>query len=279
MLEERQSVVAAPSISEGQILFRDAIARNDTQSVKKILKNSKRVDDQSATQNEKKGNTVDVNDVLDENFSTGLHVAAEKDLHDMVKLLLHHNANPSLIDLRQNPPFKLAKSKKVRDAFRLYMGSNPDKWDYKAAAMESAGALTFEKINERKRKAREKKKKARQRKKEQQRAAKKDAFVEQIASGLAEYNSSDKTQMNNTNITNALVHGQDVAKTMKTRNVVEDEVEIMERINDIAIRNGESSDNVLVSMLKVKESYGCSAIESLDIVENALVTGINLNAL
>ena len=44
-------------------------------------------------------------------------------------------------------------------------------------------------------------------------------------------------------------------------------------------RNGESSDNVLVSMLKVKESYGCSAIESLDIVENALVTGINLNAL
>ena len=60
---------------------------------------------------------------------------------------------------------------------------------------------------------------------------------------------------------------------------MEDEVEIMERINDIAIRNGESSDNVLVSMLKVKESYGCSAIESLDIVENALVTGINLNAL
>ena len=40
VLEERQSVVAAPSISEGQILFRDAIARNDTQSVKKILKNS-----------------------------------------------------------------------------------------------------------------------------------------------------------------------------------------------------------------------------------------------
>ena len=82
------------------------------------------------------------------------------------------------------------------------MGSNPNKWDYKAAAMESAGALTFEKINERKRKAREKKKKARQRKKEQQRAAKKDVLVEQIASGLAEYNSSDKTQMKNTNITN-----------------------------------------------------------------------------
>lgn len=194
----------------------------------------------------------------------------------MVKLLLHHNANPSLLDLRQNPPFKLAKSKKVRDTFRLYMGSNPDKWDYKTAAMESAGALTLEKINERKRKARDKKKKARQRKKEQQRAAKKDALVEQMASGLAEYNSSDKMS---TNKTNRLAHDQGAAQNTRTNNVVEDEVEIMERINDIAICNGESSDNILVSMLKVKESYGCSATESLGIVENALVTGISLNAL
>ena len=42
---------------------------------------------------------------------------------------------------------------------------------------------------------------------------------------------------------------------------MEDEVEIMEQINDSSYSNGESSDNVLVSMLKVKESYGCSAIE------------------
>ena len=108
-----------PLSQKGRYFFVMLLHATHMQSVKKILKNSKRVDDQSATQNEKKGNTVDVNDVLDENFSTGLHVAAEKDLHDMVKLLLHHNANPSLIDLRQNPPFKLAKSKKVRDAFRL----------------------------------------------------------------------------------------------------------------------------------------------------------------
>ena len=277
VLEQRQPLLAAPSLSEGQILFRDAIARNDTQTVKKMLKKSKRLEnDQSALQNERQGSAVGINDVLDENFSTGLHVAVKKDLHDMVKLLLHHNANPSLLDLRQNPPFKLAKSKKVRDTFRLYMGSNPDKWDYKTAAMESAGALTLEKINERKRKARDKKKKARQRKKEQQRAAKKDALVEQMASGLAEYNSSDKIS---TNKTNRLAHDQGTAKSTRTNNVVEDEVEIMERINDIAIRNGESGDNILVSMLKVKESYGCSATESLGIVENALVTGISLNAL
>jgi hypothetical protein len=280
-----QPVVAIPSLSEGRVCLHDAIVRNDTQLVKKILKKSERyVDNHSAPNNYKREDTVNVNDALDAKFSTGLHVAVKQDLHDMVKLLLLHNANPALLDSKQNPPFKLAKSKKVRDVFRLYMGSNPDKWDYKTAAMESAGALTLEKINERKRKAKEKKKKARQRKKEQLKVSKKGALMEQMESGLDDYNNNVNVRAEKTSLSPGLASFQDTANTLRktnssSQNVMEDEVEIMERIQDIAIRNGEISDIVLVSMLQVKESYGCSAFESLEIVENALMTGINLNAL
>ena len=72
-----------------------------------------------------------VNGIVDINGGTGLHVAANNGLYDMANLLLHRDADPTIFDNKQ-PPFKIVKSKKVRDIFRLYMGKYPKKWNYKS---------------------------------------------------------------------------------------------------------------------------------------------------
>ena len=232
------------NISKEQQFLYDAIVKNDTNQVKKILNQ----------------NPSFVNGIVDTNGSTGLHVAATNGLYDMANLLLHRDADPTIFDNKMNPPFKIVKSKKVRDIFRLYMGKYPKKWNYKKAAMHNAGALTSAKVDAKKRKAKEKKKKARQRKKEQQRAEKKDALNEEIALGLVE-------------------HDNKVVKQMTKQDGVENQFEIMERMNDIAVVNGETEDNIMLSMLRLKEIHHCNAGKALDMIENALMNGIPLSQL
>ena len=60
---------------------------------------------------------------------------------------------------------------------------------------------------------------------------------------------------------------------------VENQFEIMERMNDIAVVNGETEDNIMLSMLRLKEIHHCNAGKALDMIENALMNGILLSQL
>ena len=125
--------------------------------------------------------------------------------------------------------------------------------------MHNAGALTSAKVDAKKRKAKEKKKKHDNVKKNNK-GLKKDALNEEIALGLVE-------------------HDNKVVKQMTKHDGVENQFEIMERMNDIAVVNGETEDNIMLSMLRLKEIHHCNAGKALDMIENALMNGIPLSQL
>ena len=74
-------------------------------------------------------------------------------------------------------------------------------------------------------------------------------------------------------------HDNKVVKQMTKQDGVENQFEIMERMNDIAVVNGETEDNIMLSMLRLKEIHHCNAGKALDMIENALMNGIPLSQL
>ena len=82
---------------------------------------------------------LDVNDQIDSEYGTTyLQVAASTDQPLMVSLLLEMGANPCTPnDTKTKRPYDLANDKSTRDAFRLFMGSYPDKWDYSQSSIPS----------------------------------------------------------------------------------------------------------------------------------------------
>ena len=98
--------VPSMTINIDGVNFKNAIKKNDTELVKKILSNDDTM----------------INAIIDaENGSTGLHIAVKSNLYDMVNLLLTRGADPTRQDFHRNVPFKLCgKNKKVRDTFRLF---------------------------------------------------------------------------------------------------------------------------------------------------------------
>ena len=54
-------------------------------------------------------------------------------------------------------------------------------------------------------------------------------------------------------------HDNKVVKQMTKQDGVENQFEIMERMNDIAVVNGETEDNIMLSMLRLKEIHHCNA--------------------
>ncbi|KAL0031417.1 hypothetical protein WJX79_010554 [Trebouxia sp. C0005] len=98
-----------------------------------------------------------------------LHEAAKAGDADKVKSLLEAGTNPCEADSRGKVPYDVAADKAVRDAFRRFMASQPDKWDYTLAGVPSP--LTDELESQQLAKQAEKKARQREKEKERKRAA------------------------------------------------------------------------------------------------------------
>lgn len=70
--------------------------------------------------------------------STALHEAAQSGNVQKVLELLEQGLDPCIKDERGRTPYMLADDKEVRNAFRRFMASNLNKWDWHAAKVPSA---------------------------------------------------------------------------------------------------------------------------------------------
>jgi hypothetical protein len=68
---------------------------------------------------------------------TFLHAAAQGGHPAVISLLLLHGADPSIKDKRGRPPYVVAQEKPSRNAFRRFMASYPNKFDYAAAQVST----------------------------------------------------------------------------------------------------------------------------------------------
>ncbi|CAN6698061.1 unnamed protein product [Malus baccata var. baccata] len=119
--------------------------------------------------------------------STPLHEAAHSGNTLKVLELLEQGLDPCIKDERGLTPYMLASDKEVRNTFRRFMASNPDKWDWNAAKVpspltkeleESQAAKQAEKDAKRKVRAKELKKL----RKEKEKKAQAEAAASQKAS-------------------------------------------------------------------------------------------------
>ncbi|OIV98731.1 hypothetical protein TanjilG_24902 [Lupinus angustifolius] len=93
--------------------------------------------------------------------STPLHQAAHSDDSEKVMELLEQGLDPCIKDERGRTPYMLAHEKEVRNAFRRFMASNPDKWDWHAAKVPSALTKEMEESQAAKQAEKDAKRKAR----------------------------------------------------------------------------------------------------------------------
>ncbi|XWS45958.1 hypothetical protein CRYUN_Cryun14cG0023900 [Craigia yunnanensis] len=70
--------------------------------------------------------------------STPLHEAAQSGDAQKVLELLEQGLDPCIKDQRGRTPYMLANEKEVRNSFRRFMASNPEKWDWNSARVPSA---------------------------------------------------------------------------------------------------------------------------------------------
>lgn len=122
-------------------------------------------------------------------ITTSLHEAAQSGIAQKVLELLEQGSNPCIKDEKGRTPYMLASEKEVRNTFRRFMASNPDKWDWHTAKVpsaltkemeESQAAKQAEKDAKRKARAKELKKlrKAREKKAAQVQAAENAAVAD-----------------------------------------------------------------------------------------------------
>ncbi|KAL5058415.1 hypothetical protein RYX36_030019 [Vicia faba] len=93
--------------------------------------------------------------------STPLHQAAQSADSQKVMELLEQGLDPCIKDERGQTPYMLALDKEVRNTFRRFMASNPDKWDWNAAKVPSALTKEMEESQAAKQAEKDAKKKAR----------------------------------------------------------------------------------------------------------------------
>ncbi|XP_032046141.1 ankyrin repeat and zinc finger domain-containing protein 1 [Aythya fuligula] len=83
-----------------------------------------------------------LNQPLDEDGFTLLHVAARAGKAEAVRLLLEAGADPALRDRQERTPYCVSADKPTRNTFRKFMVDHPDKYDYGRAKVP--GPLTLE---------------------------------------------------------------------------------------------------------------------------------------
>ncbi|XP_050912288.1 uncharacterized protein LOC127127202 isoform X2 [Lathyrus oleraceus] len=93
--------------------------------------------------------------------STPLHQAAQSADSQKVTELLEQGLDPCIKDGRGRTPYMLAPDKEVRNTFRRFMASNPDKWDWNAAKVPSALTKEMEESQAAKQAEKDAKRKAR----------------------------------------------------------------------------------------------------------------------
>eukprot|EP00250_Pteridium_aquilinum_P014954 c22301_g1_i1 orf=90-2060(+) len=119
-------------------------------------------------------------DVKVEDTATPLHNAAKSGAVDLVLELLEKGADPCATDDRGRTPYTLATDKETRNAFRRFMATHLEMWDWHAANVPSAltdeleaaqAAKQAEKDAKRKAKAKEQKKSRKAKQKARESAA------------------------------------------------------------------------------------------------------------
>ncbi|NXG95289.1 ANKZ1 protein, partial [Loxia leucoptera] len=83
-----------------------------------------------------------LNQPVDEQGCTLLHVAAQAGRAEAVCLLLEAGADPALRDRQERTPYCTSADRRTRNAFRKFMVDHPDKYDYSRAKVP--GPLTQE---------------------------------------------------------------------------------------------------------------------------------------
>lgn len=104
-------------------------------------------------------------------FQTPLHMAAEHDAKDCVRLLLQNAADPTKVDARGRVPVFLAASDACRDVFRVVRSElGEDAWDWSLAKV--GPPITEEEMAQKQRQQAEKRRKKRLKQKERKAASK-----------------------------------------------------------------------------------------------------------
>lgn len=93
--------------------------------------------------------------------STPLHEAAKSNDVNKIMELLEEGLDPCIKDERGRTPYMLATEKEVRNAFRRFMASNIDKWDWNAAKVPSPLTKEIEEAQNAKQAEKDAKRKAR----------------------------------------------------------------------------------------------------------------------
>ncbi|XVF79917.1 hypothetical protein PTKIN_Ptkin15bG0029000 [Pterospermum kingtungense] len=93
--------------------------------------------------------------------STPLHEAAQSGDAQNVLELLEQGLDPCIKDQRGRTPYILTNEKEVRNTFRRFMASNPEKWDWNSAKVPSALTKEMEESQAAKQAEKDAKRKAR----------------------------------------------------------------------------------------------------------------------
>ncbi|CAH9096543.1 unnamed protein product [Cuscuta europaea] len=118
--------------------------------------------------------------------TTSLHEAAKSGNVKEVLDLLEQGMDPCIKNERGRTPYMLATEKEVRNTFRRFMASNPDKWDWGAAKVPCALTIEMEESQAAKQAEKDAKKKARAKElKKLRKARQKKAQAEANESNIA----------------------------------------------------------------------------------------------
>ncbi|XP_028798032.1 ankyrin repeat and zinc finger domain-containing protein 1 isoform X2 [Neltuma alba] len=148
--------------------------------------------------------------------STPLHQAVQSgDSHKVLKLL-EQGIDPCIKDERGRTPYMLAHDKEVRNTFRRFMASNPEKWDWRAAKVPSALTKEMEESQAAKQAEKDAKRKARAKELKKLRKAK-----EKRAQAEAAKNASKTAE----NEVNAVTSTQKLSKEEELRRAQAEERE------------------------------------------------------
>ncbi|XP_044760644.1 ankyrin repeat and zinc finger domain-containing protein 1-like isoform X2 [Coccinella septempunctata] len=107
-----------------------------------------------------------LNEVLDEDGNSLMHIAAMNEHVDLVRFLLENNSDPCLKNKKHQTPYSSSSSTEVREAMKDFAKENPEKYNYNKAQIP-LNSLTREEMAEKKKQQRKIKREKEKLKKEE----------------------------------------------------------------------------------------------------------------